>query len=65
MEMEKRGDGTKGDSPSIALVPTYLNWNENQSFVVRKKWGNWKPMLAEDCGPRAYVSRSRARIRAP
>ena len=27
--------------------------------------GNWKLVLAEDCGPHAYVSRSRTRIRAP
>ena len=36
---KRRGDGTKGDSPSIALVPTYLIWNENQSSVVRKEDG--------------------------
>ena len=61
----ERGNGTKEYSPSIALVPTYLIENENQSFVVRKEMGNWKPMLAEDCGPHAYVIWSHARIRAP
>ena len=33
------GNGTKGYSPSIALVPTYLIGNENQSSVVRKEDG--------------------------
>ena len=36
----ERGNGTKEYSPSIALVPTYLIGNENQSFVVRKEMGN-------------------------
>ena len=36
---ETWGSGTKGYSPSIALVPTYLIGNENQSSVVRKEDG--------------------------
>jgi len=36
---ETGGNGTKGYSPSIALVPTYLIGNENQSSVVRKEFG--------------------------
>jgi hypothetical protein len=39
--IKERGNDTKGYSPSITLVPTYLNWNENQSFVVRKEMGNY------------------------
>ena len=36
---ETRGNGTKGYSPSIAFVPTYLIGNENQSSVVRTEFG--------------------------
>ena len=36
---ETRGMARKGYSPSIALVPTYLIGNENQSSVVRQEDG--------------------------